>query len=338
LSDALHSELSVGQLYSKCVSKFHYSKGYTKEEIFLAIRNLEQEGWIISERRRTKLEILNDDNYKKMIEFKERQEAFHNQGDTASAKKMHEKIKELDLKTNEFRNKIRAENPDLFFSKVLKAMDEPGFREKQENETDSAFYHNQYIFYQYHFFDNIDFSDDRMLRTPLLQEKLDKYIERITMKHPDSLKYAAERAIELSKANDEMFKFVLSNLFYKYANSKFMGMDVVFVHLAFVLFAVLGAVLILWRRWILWIHLPSVFWAIWIELSAGICPLTPLENWLRTLAGQGGYRGAFVAHYLVPVLYPAGLTRNIQFLLGLSVIIINTFIYGYVIFRFRRVK
>ncbi len=110
---------------------------------------------------------------------------------------------------------------------------------------------------------------------------------------------------------------------------------VVLIHLAFVIFAVLGAFLIIWRPWILWLHLPAIFWAIWIEMTGGICPLTPLENWLRNQAGQGGYRGDFVEYYLMPVLYPLGLTRNIQILLGVLVILANLAIYGYVIFRLK---
>jgi hypothetical protein len=113
---------------------------------------------------------------------------------------------------------------------------------------------------------------------------------------------------------------------------------VVLIHLAFVVFVVLGAGLVVWWRRMLWLHLPAVFWAIWLEISGGICPLTPLENWLRIRAGQGGYRGDFVEHYLMPVLYPVGLTRNIQILIGLLVIIINTALYGYIIFQFRRKK
>jgi len=113
---------------------------------------------------------------------------------------------------------------------------------------------------------------------------------------------------------------------------------VVWVHLAFVIFVVGGAGLVVWRRRMLWLHLPAVFWAIWIEFSGKLCPLTPLENWLRIRAGQGGYRGSFVEHYLMPVLYPVGLTRNIQILMGLLVIIINTALYGYIIFQFRRKK
>ena len=113
---------------------------------------------------------------------------------------------------------------------------------------------------------------------------------------------------------------------------------VVWIHLAFVVFVVLGAGLVIWRRRMLWLHLPAVFWVIWIEFSGKLCPLTPLENWLRIRAGQGGYRGGFVEHYLMPVLYPVGLTRNIQILMGLLVIITNTALYGYIIFQFRRKK
>ena len=111
---------------------------------------------------------------------------------------------------------------------------------------------------------------------------------------------------------------------------------VVWLHLAFVLFAVLGALLVVWRRRVVWLHLPAVFWAIWIELSGGICPLTPLENWLRHRAGQGGYRGDFVENYLMPLLYPVDLTRDIQIVLGLLVVFINLSLYGYMVFQSRR--
>jgi hypothetical protein len=107
---------------------------------------------------------------------------------------------------------------------------------------------------------------------------------------------------------------------------------VVVIHLGFVLFAVLGAVLIIWRRWFIWLHLPAFLWAVWIEMIGGICPLTPLENWLRIKAGQGGYEGDFVATYLLPVLYPAGLTRNVQLLLALMVIVINVALYGAIVY------
>ena len=111
---------------------------------------------------------------------------------------------------------------------------------------------------------------------------------------------------------------------------------VVWFHLAFVLFAVLGAFLVLLRRWMIWLHLPAVFWAVWIELSGGTCPLTPLEIWLRKRAGQEGYRGDFVEHYLMPLLYPVDLTRNIQILFGFLVILINFALYGNILYQIRR--
>jgi len=113
---------------------------------------------------------------------------------------------------------------------------------------------------------------------------------------------------------------------------------VVWVHLAFVIFVVGGAGLVVRRRRMLWLHLPAVFWVIWIEFSGKLCPLTPLENWLRIRAGQGGYRGGFVEYYLMPVLYPVGLTHNIQVLMGLLVIIINLALYGLIISQFWRRK
>jgi hypothetical protein len=110
---------------------------------------------------------------------------------------------------------------------------------------------------------------------------------------------------------------------------------VVLIHLAFVLFVVLGAVSVIrWRRMV-WLHLPALFWAVWIEFTGGICPLTPLENWLRLRSGQGAYGTGFVEHYILPVLYPAGLTRSIQILLGVLAIAINAAVYTVIIFRLR---
>jgi hypothetical protein len=113
---------------------------------------------------------------------------------------------------------------------------------------------------------------------------------------------------------------------------------VVLIHLTFVIFAVLGAGLIIWRRWIIWLHIPAFWWAIWIECTGGICPLTPLENWLRIKGGQGAYEGDFVATYLLPVLYPAGLTRNAQIILAMMAIVINVSIYGTIFYKRSRKK
>jgi hypothetical protein len=107
---------------------------------------------------------------------------------------------------------------------------------------------------------------------------------------------------------------------------------VVLIHFLFVLFALLGALLVMRWRKMMWLHLPAALWAAGVEFSGRICPLTPLENWLRLRAGGSGYAGGFVGHYLLPLLYPAGLTRDVQIILGAIVVGINIGIYGYVIF------
>ena len=101
-------------------------------------------------------------------------------------------------------------------------------------------------------------------------------------------------------------------------------------HAAFVAFVVLGGLAVLrWPR-IAWVHLPVVAWGAGIEFMGGICPLTPLENHWRRLAGEQGYGGGFVEHYLLAALYPDGLTRGVQVALGLVVLAVNAAIYGYI--------
>lgn len=102
---------------------------------------------------------------------------------------------------------------------------------------------------------------------------------------------------------------------------------VLVLHLAFILFVVMGGLLLLWRRWIAWLHLPAVAWGILIEFAGWICPLTPLENWLRLQGGDRGFSGGFINHYLASLIYPEGLTREHQWLLGALVLAINAGIY-----------
>ena len=108
------------------------------------------------------------------------------------------------------------------------------------------------------------------------------------------------------------------------------------VHLLFIVFVVIGGLLVL--RWpgLAWLHLPSVAWAIWIEASGGICPLTPWENRLRSLAGEAGYQGGFIEHYLLPIIYPPGLTPAVQVWLALAVAAINLAVYGLLLARTRK--
>lgn len=103
---------------------------------------------------------------------------------------------------------------------------------------------------------------------------------------------------------------------------------VLLVHAGFVAFVVLGGLPVLRRPRLAWLHLPAVAWGAGIEFAGAICPLTPLEIHLRSLAGQQGYAGGFVEHYVFALLYPEGLTRNIQLALGVLVIAINTFVYA----------
>jgi hypothetical protein len=114
---------------------------------------------------------------------------------------------------------------------------------------------------------------------------------------------------------------------------RFLADFLVVFHLAFVLFVVLGGLLVLrWPR-LAWLHLPAAAWGAWIEAAGWICPLTPLENDLRRAAGQSGYPGGFIEHYILPVLYPPGLTREAQLILAALVVVINVITYGVLLWR-----
>jgi hypothetical protein len=107
-------------------------------------------------------------------------------------------------------------------------------------------------------------------------------------------------------------------------------------HVAFLLFVVFGGLLALWRRRFAFLHLPAAVWGVFIELSGGICPLTPLEVRFRIQGGEAGYAGSFMDRYVVPVLYPPGLTRNTQIGLGILVGILNLGMYALVLWRWWR--
>jgi hypothetical protein len=111
---------------------------------------------------------------------------------------------------------------------------------------------------------------------------------------------------------------------------------VLVVHLAFVMFVVLGGLLVLrWPR-VAWVHVPVALYGAVIEFVGFICPLTPLEIWLRRLGGQAGYEGGFIEHYVTAAIYPTGLTREIQLALGLGVLVLNAIVYAMVWRRRKR--
>ena len=112
---------------------------------------------------------------------------------------------------------------------------------------------------------------------------------------------------------------------------------IVVVHLVFVAFVVCGGVLVLrWPR-VAWVHLPAAAWGAWVEFAGWICPLTPFENWLRVQGGAATYTTGFVERYLLPVLYPASLSRDVQWTLGLLVILLNGIVYAVVVRSRRKV-
>jgi len=110
---------------------------------------------------------------------------------------------------------------------------------------------------------------------------------------------------------------------------------VLVAHLLFILFAALGALLVVWRARLAWLHLPALAWAVWIVATHGICPLTPLENSLRRAAGEAGYPGGFIDHYLVPLIYPPGLTPGQQTWIACALAASNALLYGWALLRKR---
>jgi hypothetical protein len=114
---------------------------------------------------------------------------------------------------------------------------------------------------------------------------------------------------------------------------QFLADAVMLLHLLFIIFVVGGGLLVLKWRWIALLHLPAAVWGALIEFMSWYCPLTPLENHLRHLAGLAGYEGGFIEHYLLPIIYPDGLTAKIQIILGGFVLIVNVGIYTFIIIR-----
>jgi hypothetical protein len=113
---------------------------------------------------------------------------------------------------------------------------------------------------------------------------------------------------------------------------------VVVVHVAFVAFVMVGAFLALRWRWLVWLHVPAAIWGVLIEYAGWICPLTPLENALRARAGESGYSGDFIEHYLLRALYPHGLTPATQWVLGTLALGVNVIAYTMLVRRTRSAR
>ncbi|TAL88966.1 MAG: DUF2784 domain-containing protein [Candidimonas sp.] len=115
---------------------------------------------------------------------------------------------------------------------------------------------------------------------------------------------------------------------------KILADAVLVAHALFVVFVVFGGLLVLLKRWLVYLHLPALAWGATVIAMGWICPLTPLENTLRQMAGQENYNGGFIEHYLLPVIYPQGLTRTTQIILAIMLLIGNLAVYA--VFYYRR--
>ncbi len=117
----------------------------------------------------------------------------------------------------------------------------------------------------------------------------------------------------------------------------FLAGSIVTIHFMFILFVLFGGLLVLKKRFVLLIHIPAIIWGTLVELCNLRCPLTPWENYFRTLSNQSGYSVSFVEHYLIPVIYPSFLTENLQLVAGVTVILVNALIYWRVL-HFHKAK
>lgn len=144
-----------------------------------------------------------------------------------------DKVKKVDEAVREYRAKMVKEYPDYLLTKILQLMADPDIpdfpRDEEGNVLDSAF---QYYWLKDHFWDAMDWEDERLLRTPVFHARLKRYIKKMTVQSPDSVKKEADRMLEMAEKNKEIFKYTLITIFNWYVNSKVMGMDAVYVHLA----------------------------------------------------------------------------------------------------------
>jgi len=177
-------------------------------------------------------------NYQKFL-VKKREEASALQKEKSAAtseenkKEIDQKLDKISQDVKDYMNNLIKTHPDMFLSKFLLATKEIDVPEPPKDEngniTDSLF---QYRYYKKHFFDNFDVSDPRLLRTPIYEDRINYYLDKIVPQIPDSINNEVDRLIEKSRSSDELFRFMLVSLFNKYAKSQIMGMDAVFVHIA----------------------------------------------------------------------------------------------------------
>ena len=111
---------------------------------------------------------------------------------------------------------------------------------------------------------------------------------------------------------------------------------ILIIHFLFILFVIFGALLLFVEKKIVFIHIPAIIWGSYIELTHSICPLTYLENWLLQKANLTTYSEGFIQYYLVPIVYPTNLTKDIQIYLGIGLIVINIVIYAFILGKMKK--
>lgn len=146
-------------------------------------------------------------------------------------KELQIKAQIIDGKVKAYRTSFLENNSDIFFSKIIKATTDIAIPEAPLDSTGNPNKNFAYLFYKKHFWDNIDFSDERMLRTPIFFSKMNQYLDKLTPTHPDSINISADILVEKSRANSTIFRYVVEYITSTYERSKIMGMDAVFVHM-----------------------------------------------------------------------------------------------------------
>lgn len=168
--------------------------------------------------------------YKEASELRDRLKKLKNNKDSTEI--INKQLKIINEEVTSYKDNLIKNNPTLFYGKILKAMGDPEIPTSPilpNGRPDSLF---PYRYYKAHYWDNINFSDDRFLRTPVFHNKLVQYFDRLIVKHPDSINIAIDYVITKARSNKEVFKYCLVHLLNEYANSKIMGMDAVYVHIA----------------------------------------------------------------------------------------------------------
>lgn len=152
--------------------------------------------------------------------------------DTIQIEKLRKQTREKDLEINDYRLKVIKNNPKTMLATIFSTMQEPETPAELKDKTDTESREAVFRYFRDHFWDNVDFNDERLVRTPILGNKITQYLDNLTVRTPDSIIVSANQIIEKAKPNPEVFKFALTQIMTTYENPKYMGMDAVFVNLA----------------------------------------------------------------------------------------------------------